>query len=371
MDYVYFTSTASAEKTGRTRRLRVDGRLVKFAEITLPGAHSQLKYSMVDDARNPFGDSGGLYLMSLYVYADTVDFWWCPRGTGGGVNGHGAIQCKANQITRVSYVLSATNSYTVDMGNDPEVAWGSGSPNTNLIFLQCNANPAPATVWIGGLMLEPLPPDYKDGIALIGDSTMAGGSGAKDFHLDFNDPTKREASTILASELKTCVFNRAAGGERLDQMDDRWATDISPLAHRCRDVIIQGGLNDFGQGRTAEQALANVASMVAKAEADGFSRAIVMTCSYGSTIAADEDKTAERAAYNAAVLSTYTSSQTAGGMALDSYEIRRVATDDVVIASSDGVHYTAGVETAVGADMAASIDWSWIRQPSTYIPVQS
>jgi hypothetical protein len=253
----------------------------------------------------------------------------------------------------------------MDKNADPTIAVGAGAGGAvGLVWHTFGPN---LNVWIGGIQIEPVPNGYRDGIALIGDSTMAGASGKKDFPKDFTVVNNREVSTVLGSELRVPVYNRAVGGERLDQMDARWAADMTPLASRCHTAIIQGGINDLNAARSLEQMQASVMSMFNKAMADGFSEVRVLTVTPFANTENTPLKNSLRLQFNDWLISHF------GAMACDITLLVTNETGNGLNAGAygDGTHYPGPAKTAIGAYVASSMDWSWIKQPSRYIRATS
>lgn len=252
------------------------------------------------------------------------------------------------------------------MGAAPLAALGSGTA-ANPPWLFQNNNPA-ATVFVGGRQIESVRGDYVDGVAFIGDSNVQGSSGDRDRFLNLNDPSNRMISQTLSSELRLPVFNRGIGGNKLVDMDARWATDISVLKHRCYAAIVYGGTNDIPNGGTFESMSGAVQSMTAKAIADGFRRLYYVTTPPSAAMSANSAFEALRGQYNAWLKDTY-------GTAV--YDINELVQDpatgkDLVGAAyGDGTHFPGAMRSAVGAAMAAKLDWSWRITPGPYVKVQA
>lgn len=362
MSWAYFQLTI-ATKTGSVKTAVVGNQVLQLSEIGLANPYAELRINWPAAGISPYV-AGSKYMLSMYIYTDK-DFWWLPRNAQSSSDfGQGAIWCRAGQVTRVSAMGFAYSSTLIDVGVSPTTAPGIvGNSNVPTLLVQ-NYNPG-TSAWIGGLQIEPLPYTYLDGIAMIGDSTMQGSAQSNDRFYDFSDPNYRQVSTVLSSELQCPVFNRAASGETLADMDARWATDITPLKPRCRDVIIQGGVNDFGGTRTFAQAQTSVQSMVAKATADGFAVKF-LTCTPSDSIIASGTKEGYRQSFNAWLQSTY------GSAVCDINEIVEDSTrSGYMLGVSDGTHYNGATKTAVGIYIARTLDWSWRIQPSAYVKVET
>jgi lysophospholipase L1-like esterase len=354
-------------KTGLTKQAFVDGRIITLSEVSFSSVYGGITTNITASGLTPYV-VGKKYLVSLYVWSP-VDFWWnqksCPAAAS---NGHGAIWCKAGELTRVWYLATAFSTTTLDVGTTPATAPGTTNGG-GLPLISTNNNwggimATGSAPYIGGFMVEPVNSNYLDGVAVIGDSTFAGSSGFNDRMYDFNVVANREITTVLGSELSLSLFNRAIGGQTLADMDTRWSTDITTLKPRCNAVIIQGGINDIGQGRTFAQMCASTQSMTAKAIADGFTYRYYTTITPFSVASTDAVKEALRKQYNTWLIATY------GTQVAD---IATVVTDPATgkdlygAIMGDGTHYVGAAKTAIAAYMAQYLDWSWRVKPSKYI----
>jgi hypothetical protein len=267
--------------------------------------------------------------------------------------GHGAKYSPPGKITRHQHLVGSTSTSAVDSGNVPTTALGSGTGAYPKLFSQASA---PRTdVWIGGIQMEYVPDATVDGIALIGDSTMAGSSGKKDFARDFSIPSNIEVSTVLGANLNVCVFNRAVGGETLAAMDARWAADMTPLAQRCKYAFIQGGINDIVAGRTYDQIMASFASMVAKAEADGLI-ARLMTITPNASCEANSAKETLRQQVNAGLISTYgTACANVEPLAVSPFATNALHPSNY----GDGTHYDGNLKRIIGDYISTTLDWQF------------
>ncbi len=139
----------------------------------------------------------------------------------------------------------------------------------------------------------------KDGIAIIGDSTMQGSAGSTDIQ------ASTQMSRWLESLLNVTCFNRGIGGNKTADMQARWATDISPLAVRSKYVIVQGGVNDFANSVPLATVQSQFDDMIStKAVADGLIP-VACTCTPSISIVDVPADEANRLAFNAWVRSTY------------------------------------------------------------------
>lgn len=359
----------AATKTGGKKQCLVDGQVITLAEVTGTNPYAALLPVFNAAGWSKFVP-GGHYLYSAYIYSPT-EYWWCPRKQetlDAGGFGQGVVQCRAGHLTRVWVTIYANTNTEFDLGGTPTAALGAVNNAQPCLFSQTSNGPVPS-IWVGGAMIEPAPSDYVDGVALIGDSTMQGSAGSTDVMRRFSVVDNREVSTVLGSELRVPVFNRAIGGNRLTGaggMDARWSTDISVLKHRCHAVVIQGGINDIANSVPLSACQAAIQSMTAKAQADGFKRVYYLNCTPTESIRAVPAQEANRKALNAWLASTY-------GPAV--CDISSIVTDSVSgdrlhsgAYGSDGIHYGGHAKTAVAAHIARTLDWSWRRTPSTYTP---
>lgn len=365
--WAYWVLANTAAK-GATKSAFVDGRVITLCEITATGVYATLAANLTGAGLSPFL-AGKKYLVSAYIWSP-VDFWWNPRMCPTAADyGHGAVWVRAGELTRVWYTAVGYAAQNLDLCNSPLAAPGA-SNGGGIPILAVNNNysgtmATGAAPFIGGVMVESLPSGYIDGLAMIGDSTLAGSSGGKDRMYDFNTQNNREISTVIGSELRIRVFNRGIGGQRLDQMDARWATDITPLKPWCCASAIIGGINDINQGtRTLAQMQASIQSMTGKSIADGFLYRYYFTVTPTAGMSVDPAKEELRQSYNAWLKATY------GSACID---IAALVTDpttgkDLLGAIyGDGTHYIGAAKTAIGAHIVNTGDWSWRITPSKYV----
>ena len=167
-----------------------------------------------------------------------------------------------------------------------------------------------------------------------------------------------EVSRWIESLLNVTVFNRAVSGERTDTMDARWGTDISPLAGRCKYVVIQGGVNDFGQSRALAAVQASVTSMHDKAIADGLIP-VHFTCTPATGIIDVAGDEANRKTFNAWLLAS-------GWNVVDIASVVDPGNSGALtVDAGDGTHYGAAAKKAIGIYAASSPIWSFTR-PTPY-----
>lgn len=347
-------ATQNATKQSDTYTVSVNGAPVVLTRVTCGNFYSSLRSQITGLGLTPLVP-GTRYLVSCFVYMSNASegFFWTRNLANSGTAGHGA-KYLANRVRRVWTLMHATSTSQLDPGAAAAVALGSGSGGDPYwLFKGGDGLPATAEIYMGGYQIEAVSGSYKDGVALIGDSTMQGSAGTADLQV------ASEVSRWLEGLLNVTVFNRAVSGERTDQMDARWATDISPLAVRCKYAVIQGGVNDFGQSRALAAVQASVTSMHNKAIADGLIP-VHFTCtpSTGITdVAADE---VNRKAFNDWLRSS-------GWSVVDIAAVVDPGNTGALLPqyAGDGTHYNASAKRSIGIVAASAPFWSFTR-PSPY-----
>lgn len=364
--WAYHNFSGTAAKPGATKKAVVDGRLITLTQITTGSFNDAISARYNTASLTPY-KAGQRYLISFYVFADLDTFFWMRTIANSSAQGHGVKFVKAGTLRRVWALAVATSAGQLDMGAVAETALGSGTASETYLLQQGTKAIAAANgFYIGGIQIEPMLSTAKNGIAWQGDSTMAGSSGKLDLCRDFTDPNNREVSTVVGALLSASCHNRAVGGERLDQMDTRWATDITPLAANCKYVVIQGGINDIGQGRTLAQMQASLQSMAAKAATDGF-EVRYLTVTPTDTIAGGAGMEAIRQQYNAWLKSTY------GALVLDIAPlVTNPETGNTLHPAyyGDGTHYPGIAKTTIGRWLAKNGNFS-LPTPTAYHRQQS
>lgn len=326
---------------------------VTLTRMTWANFYASLRSQVAGVGATPFV-TGGRYLLSYFIYnpnAAEVFFW--PRPLAFSTSyGHGG-RLMTGRLRRVWYLAQANSTSKLDFLPDPTVDLGSGS-DQDAWWIQ-TGNATAVDFYLGGFQIERVTPDtYDDGVALIGDSTMQGGSGSLDY------PTSFEVSRWIEALLNVKVFNRGVAGQRTDQMDARWATDITPLARLCNYAIIQGGVNDFTQGIALGTVQANVESMEAKAVVDGL-LPVFMTCTPSVNITSGNE--INRKSFN-----TWLKANKA--KVLDIASVVDPANSGSLLPQylGDGTHYGASGKRAIGIYCAATASapfWSFTR-PTPY-----
>ncbi len=361
--YHVINNAAYGNKTNELMTAIVDSKEVVLNRFV--GKHIncllESKYAIASPTVTPF-KIGEMYLFSMYVYSDK-DQWFLNRALSTSTSAaHDYKFCPAGKVTRVWGVGKATTNQLLDLGAVATVAYGSGSGVSPCLVSQGHQK---FDAYIGGFQIEAISDSsYKDGIAIIGDSTFAISSGgaATDMGKDFSILANREVSHTLSGILNCCVFNRAVAGDTLAQMDARWAADITTIKPRCKYVIIQGGINDINTGRTLAQMQASVQSMIAKALADGFTDYVLPNITPNSYCDGDSAKEALRLQYNAWLLATYpTKCKDIASVVADATVSKKLRAEYY----ADGIHYGGAAKFAV-ATYLASVCGFVFESPTAY-----
>lgn len=346
-------STTNATKDA-TNVLNYKG--INLAKLNGANFYSALRSNLNGTGLAAF-QVGKRYLLSAYVISlsDKELFFWMRDVISN--KGHGA-KLADGKVRRIWCLTEAITQFHIDALSDANIELGLGAQADPKWFV-FNTMTGSFDVRIGGFQIEEVPDTYKDGVAVIGDSTMAGSSGKID------NPTSREVSRYAEAILNVPFFNRAVGGETTNTMDGRWATDITPLAVNCKYVIIQGGINDISQGRTLVDIQASITSMNAKAKANGL---IPIHATITPNSANDAAKKQLMLDLNAWIKQTFPN-------VLDFHRIIANPADPHAIRNQtdaewygDGVHYGIKAKRALGTAIAKWSGWDFIA-PSPYQPV--
>jgi hypothetical protein len=358
LTWAYWIVTGAA-KTGTTKTAIVDGRAITLSEITATSFNNSLESRFSAASLTPFV-VGKKYLLSYYVWSADPQWFWMRAVATTGSLGHGALAAPKGVLTRVWTVFTATSTSLVDAGLDPTVTMGSGTAQNPTVFQLGSTQSPAASIYVGGFQIEAVPDSYKPGVALIGDSTDAGSSGKIDTPRDFRLQDNREISTVLGALLRVPFFNRAVGGERCDQMDTRWATDMTPLKAWAAHSAIRCGINDIGQGRTFSQIQASITSMVNKSNTDGMTP-MVFTITPTATIGANPTMEALRQQVNAWVKATYNACDVAAA-------VEDPANPGYLRPEwwGDGTHFVGIGKTSAARYIVKNCDFSWRVTPGTY-----
>lgn len=348
-------SVTSATK--QTDTVVVDG--ITLTRVSMGNFYSALTTNMSGLGLTPF-TIGTRYLMSYYaMIREGERFVWMQNPAVNGTSYGHRSRLLTNRPRRIWTMMQAVSTANFSLDTDPTTAWGAGTavaPN----WLNRNDTAVDTSeIYVGGFQLEAVGTTYVDGIALVGDSTMAGSANQVDLI------ASREVSRYVEGLLNVSVFNRAVGGRKLSDIDAAWATDVTPIKHRCKYVIVQGGVNDFGQSVALATVQASVASIAAKAATDGLIP-VFLTCSpsVGITdVPADE---VNRLAFNAWLKVTYPRVIDIAAVLEDPYAPGYLRRDPLWW--GDGTHYVANAKRAVGAAIAEWPGWDFLS-PSPYQPI--
>jgi lysophospholipase L1-like esterase len=266
----------------------------------------------------------------------------------------------------------AKSTSTVDRGDLATIAYGSGATQFNCLWPISGGYPS-ATVmstgssvensidyYVGGFQIERITSDGKYGFAAIGDSTTQL-NGVTAF-VDRDYAESQDWPGFLAAHLNVQGFNRGIGGNTAAMMDARWASDITPIAARCKYVLIQPSWhNDRDTALVDIQTSVN--SMVAKAVADGLIPVLVVP-DPSSAIATNPGT--YQAHYDALVAWVRTFPLVLDGGAVvsdpwDRYSLR----PDYYLSDADQVHCNFAGNKAKARAFAAATFWDFPR-PSPY-----
>lgn len=349
--------------TKRTDSLVVDG--VTLTRLSASNFFGSLRSQVSGLGLAPFV-AGARYLVSCFVMSRSSNeqFVWMRTLGNTGSQGHGAKLLVPGCMRRIWMLAQATDTQKLDQLPSASTALGATAGLDPFWISQGSTEGGVLEVYIGGFMLEKLTSStYNDGIAMIGDSTMAGASGG----VDSLSIGAREVSVWLGALLNVNVFNRANGGERTDTMDARWATSMTPLAVNCKYAIIQGGINDLLQDRAYADIQVSIASMVTKAIADGLIP-VLFTCTPTTPIGSVPSREAARLALNTWLKATFPRVIDIASVVQDPHNpasLRRAKGW-----YGDGTHYGQAAKRAVAAYVAQWSGWDFVT-PSPYqaIPV--
>lgn len=308
--------------------------------------------------------AGERYFASYYIMnlSGVEKFVWMRSMANSGSFGH-EPKLIDGKVRRVWTMIEGVTSTTFKVLTNPTLEYSAQTATQELFWLFSASNfSSPDTqalnVRVGGFQIEQIDSNtYVNGVAMIGDSTMAGGAGSND------SLASREVSTYASGLLNVPFFNRAVGGEKTDTMDARWATDITPLAKNCKYVIIQGGVNDFGNSRPLDDVKASITSMYNKAIADGMIP-ILMTCTPSTGITTPNE--INRVAFNLWLKNKYPLVMDIANLICDP------ANPAIInpIYANDGTHYGRDAKRAIANAIANWEFWDF-KTPKPYQQVLS
>lgn len=186
------------------------------------------------------------YLCSAYCYTTGKPFFFYHQDNSHPDN-H-ATYCD-NTLRRFWFIIK---------GNENPRWFVQGNSGYNFTGLEYTTN-----LYLGGFQIEEMADNVKNGIVVIGDSTVDGSSGSGSDNMNNTEWVK-----FVGSLLNVDYYNRGIGGTTTTQMLNRWDTDITPLKDKCKYVIIQGGINDL-PSNDVNLIVNNHKAMDAKAVRDG------------------------------------------------------------------------------------------------------
>ena len=328
-----------------------ESNVLNYNGIKLVKAKGNQYFSSINLRQSIF-TIGKRYMVSFYATSPKGEtrIWHNIQNTGS--SGHGAHMIDEN-VRRIFFIGQATSGNNLDTITVPTQEIGTGTGSFPYICVS-KSTTIFTDLYFGGIQIEEVPDTYVDGIVWIGDSTIQRDAGTTDFVPSTDIPK------YVGSILNVNCFNRAIGGERLDQMDSRWASSITPLAVNCKYVVIQGGVNDVSQNRTLAQMQASVNSMSAKAITDGLIP-IFLTCTINEIWSIAQLEL--RADFNEWILGTF-------DYVIDITKI--VERDNKLISgfpesayNNDGVHYGFELRKAVAKFISEKSFFEFIT-PSDY-----
>jgi lysophospholipase L1-like esterase len=368
-----YTEDISHNPTYGTVNATVDGATsVVWNGITLKKFTSGNYYGRLQTNLSGLGlalfTAGNCYLQSAYVQnlKDVEQFVYLRSPDDSVTFRHGR-RLVTPAVRRIWGLFRANTQYHLDAVANPAIAYGSGTnANPNWVAVASTGGDGTVDLRIGGIQVEEVPCE-KQGIAVIGDSTTAQNSA-------HNDASWTAWTAIAGGLLNVNFFNRAIGGQTTAQSDARWATDISPLAVNASHVIIQGGINDIGQGRTLAEIQTSIESMNAKAIADGMTPVFTTITPFSNSCSTPSMETL-RGQVNSWLKATYPYVLDIASIVADPHMPNCLRRDPEWY--GDGTHFGQNANRAIGEYIAHSYVgnlsgnpqvWSF-RRPSFYQPV--
>lgn len=331
-----------------------------LSRVSASNFYHQISTNWSGNGMSPF-ITGKRYLMSYYIVGANAgeNFFWMRDIPNGGAHGFGKRLAQPSTLTRVWALVQATSSTSVVAIADPTLAFASGTTPAYWTLMGATENNA-LSMYIGGFQIDLVGDTDLDGIAGIGDSTMQGSSSTNDAQ------ASREWMGYLEALLNCRTFNRGLSGNKLVDMDARWATDITPLKPSCKYVIIQGGINDIGNGATLATVQGAVNSMTTKAKTDGFIP-VYVTCTPVQTIANNAGYETIRLQFNDWLKATFGNVIDIASVVADPYDVKFIRRTPGGSAGwyGDGVHYTQKAKRAIAEFVAAWPGWD-LPTPTPY-----
>jgi len=377
--YSLVSSSASLD-TADTVDIDVDGVPVTLTRIKDTSANTLFKTAYSSAPGAPSLAAGYWYMMSFYVLNATEgEARFHMRAVGPPLSnpGHGQ-RLATDKPRRVWTKVLAGNTTEVYAGDSASGGYFGGTlRDINWFEAKLAALVGDlADVYIGGFQFERMHNSHlaSDGIALIGDETMAGVDAYPAFSNTIraagrpDDIRSVQVSRWVETELNARTFNRAMAGDTLDDMAARWATDMTPMAAYYADyVIIQGGANDmitnFEAGDSSATVLSklkvSIAALATLAAADNYTP-VYLTVSPHRGIYGDLNGV--RQAYNAWLKSEYP-------LVIDINQVLESSDGASIVRqpgyTTDGFNFGPAAKKAVGEFIARQQFWT-LPEPTPY-----
>lgn len=211
-------------------------------------------------------------------------------------------------------------------------------------------------LYVGGFSVEEIEPMQRPGIAVFGDSTVAGNADQIDH------PLSREWTTFAAAYTNAPCFNRAVGGYTTRRMRESWDITIAPIAQICKYCVLQGGLNDLAVGLKPEDIQENLVWMAQKSLALGL-EPILTTLSPYNVLASIPEREGQRQEVNRWIRDTFSACLDLDNILRDPNDPSRLKQDYDWY--GDGGHFGIAAHRAVGVCVADWAGWS-LPKPSGY-----
>ena len=217
---------------------------IRLTNINTNNFYKELKTGAADVGMGLEADKN--YLCSAYCYTNGKPFFFYH-------------QCESNTDNHATYCDNTLRRFWfIIKGNENPRWFVQGNSGYNLDGTGYSVN-----LYMGGFQVEEITNDVKNGIVVIGDSTVDGASGSGKDVMNNTEWVK-----FVGSLLNVDYYNRGIGGTTTTQMLNRWDSDITPLKDKCKYVIIQGGINDLANN-DVDLIVNNHKAMHDKAVTDG------------------------------------------------------------------------------------------------------
>lgn len=297
---------------------------------------------------------GKRYMISYYIKSNIGEDYVFDDIADSNISGHNRRYID-NSVRRIYFIGQAITTTTVDKMLVTSTPLGSGSGTNWILGSTKGSTGTHGDYYFGGVQIEEISNTYVDGIVWMGDSTIQGDAGTNNGYQNIAIPS-------LTSDLLNCSsFNKGVAGERLDQIDARWSTSVTPVAPNSKYVIIQGGINDILQNtRTLADMQASLNSMYTKALADNLIP-IFLTCTPVNSFNGTQE--ALRNSLNTWLKTTF--SRVIDINQVVEYSGKIVEGFPTIQYTGDGTHYGINLRKAVASFIAKSPLIEFI-QPTDY-----